>query len=48
MNVYILKIHVYVQILLDEILNFIKQLNFKSECDFAYFSLFLILSLCLL
>ena len=28
MNVYILKIHVYVQILLDVILNFIKQFNF--------------------
>ena len=28
MNIYILKIHVYVHILLDVILNFIKQYNF--------------------
>ena len=31
MNVCILKIHVYVQVLLDVILNFIKQFNFLEE-----------------
>ena len=31
MNVCILKIHVYVQVLLDVILNFIKQFNFFEE-----------------
>ena len=33
MNVYILKIHVYLQILLVVILNFIKQFDFLEEFD---------------
>ena len=33
MNVYIMKIHVYVHILLDVILNFIKQFNFLEVFD---------------